>query len=223
MRIIVAEDSIILLSGLVTILEKAGHQVIGTAATASELYELVQKDLPDLVISDVRMPINPLDKTIIATAGIETVLELRKQYPHLPVLVLSQYVASAYAKQLLDSNDGYVGYMLKERVGRIETFLQALEAIATGKVFIDPEVVTVLLNDSASSNQLINLLTAREYEILDLLATGLSNQEIAQKLFVTEAAVAKHIANIFLKLKLPPEDSNRRVKAVLKFLADVKD
>lgn len=219
MKIILAEDSILLQAGLAKLLEHAGHEIIQTVTNAAALVKAVNNQLPDLIITDVRIPerANIEQETTNLSAGLVAALEIRKQYPQLPVLVLSQYVATAYAKQLLESGSS-VGYLLKERVGRVDTFLQTIETIHSGGVCFDPEIITSLLQEKKTTDQ-ISSLTPREYEVLGLIANGKSNQEIMDKLVITEAAVAKHIANIFTKLGLGTEENNRRVKAVLMFLA----
>ncbi|GAA2373676.1 response regulator transcription factor [Gordonia cholesterolivorans] len=207
-RIVVAEDSVLLTEGLVRILEGAGHQVVGTVADAPALRE-IDVDSIDLLITDVRMPPGHGDD------GLRAALDLRRRRPDLPVLVLSQYVAAAYARRLLGTEGGgRVGYLLKERVGRIADFLRAVETVCAGGVVVDPEVVSALFATAA-----LDRLSPRESQVLALMARGASNSEIAAALVVSDAAVAKHVANIFLKLDLPPETDNRRVRAILLYLA----
>ncbi len=215
MRIILAEDSTLLRESLTSLLEKLGHDVIATAVDAPGLVSAVEAadcdgGLPDLVVTDVRMPPRNQDD------GLQAALEIRRVHGPVPVLVLSQYVADAYAAQLLSGSDGAVGYLLKDRIGRIADFSRALETVASGGTVIDPEMVAHLIAKKTGSP--IASLTPREREVLALMAEGLANQAIAQKLVVGDAAVAKHIGNIFAKLGLVPDDGHRRVKAVLLFL-----
>ena len=215
MRIILAEDSTLLRESLTSLLEKLGHTVITAANDAPSLLDAVaiaahDSDLPDLVITDVRMPPNNQDD------GLRAALEIRRSHGAVPVLVLSQYVADAYAAQLLSESDGAVGYLLKDRIGRISDFSRAIETVASGGTVIDPEMVRHLLARKTGSR--IESLTPRERDVLTLMAEGSANQAIASQLVVGEAAVAKHIGSIFAKLDLTPDDGHRRVKAVLLYL-----
>lgn len=215
MRIIVAEDSALLREGLVSLLERFGHSVIATAADAPGLIRAVDAvvaavDRPDVVLADVRMPPDGTDD------GLRAALAIRRTYPGLPVVMLSQYVADAYVRELLDDSRGAIGYLLKDRIGRIPSFLRALEAVADGGVVIDPEVVRHISTSGGSEGPLARL-TEREGVVLARMAEGQANGEIARSLHVSEAAIAKHIGNIFLKLGLAPDDTNRRVKAVLAY------
>lgn len=217
MRLVVADDAALIRAGLVGLLERAGHQVVAEAADAPELLaqcrKLAEADaLPDLVVTDVRMPPDSTDD------GLRAAVQLRANYPGLPVLILSQYVAPAYAATLLESNaPAGVGYLLKERVGRVADFIGSVELVAGGGVVVDPEVVGQLLNARRSDPRL-GRLTRREQEVLALMAKGASNQQIADGLVISVAAVAKHVANIFTKLDLGPNQDNRRVRAVLAYL-----
>lgn len=166
--------------------------------------------LPELIVTDVRMPPHNQDD------GLQAALWIRRMHGPVPVMVLSQYVADAYAAALLSDSDGAVGYLLKDRIGRIADFSRALETVAAGGTVIDPEMVAHLLARNTGSP--IASLTPREREVLALMAEGLANQVIALKLVVSDAAVAKHIGNIFVKLGLAPDDGHRRVRAVLTFL-----
>ncbi|CAM4075351.1 MULTISPECIES: response regulator transcription factor [Tsukamurella] len=207
MRIVVAEDSVLLAEGLQRIIERAGHEVIGLLGDADAL-RAVDTGTVDLVVTDVRMPPGHGDD------GLRAALELRSARTELPVLVLSQYVAAAYARRLLDTG-GAVGYLLKERVGRVGDFVRALDTVAAGGVVVDPEVVQKMFTTTV-----LDRLTPREGEVLGLMAEGRSNAEIGAALVVSDAAVAKHVANIFAKLDLPPEEGNRRVRAILTYLAE---
>jgi DNA-binding NarL/FixJ family response regulator len=216
MRIVLAEDSTLLREGLVGLLERSGHELSGVVDNATALVETVDRvalstNPPDLVITDVRMPPNKLND------GLEAAIEIRRAHPDIALLVLSQYVADAYALKLLRNTRGRVGYLLKDRVGRIPDFMRSLEVIVSGGVVIDPEMVQHLLSDSASHEPLARL-TPRETEVLAKMAEGKSNGEIAATLFVSDAAVAKHIGSIFAKLGLEPDDGHRRVRAVLAYL-----
>jgi DNA-binding NarL/FixJ family response regulator len=217
MRIIVAEDSVLLREGLVSLLERFGHSVIATAADAPGLIRAVDAlvaagDRPDVVLADVRMPPDETDD------GIRAALTIRRTHPGLPIVMLSQYVADAYVRELLDDARGAIGYLLKDRIGRIPSFLRALESVVDGGVVIDPEVVRHI---TASGNRAqegpLARLTERESTVLARMAEGEANSEIARSLHVSDAAIAKHVGNVFLKLGLAPDDSNRRVKAVLAY------
>ncbi|MFJ8309556.1 MULTISPECIES: response regulator [unclassified Streptomyces] len=214
LRVVLAEDAVLLRAGLVELLTRSGHEVVAAVGDAEALARAVDEQPPDVVITDVRMPPGFRDE------GLKAALELRARHDRLPVLVLSQYVATAYATQLL-SGDGReaagLGYLLKDRVGEVSEFLDALQRVADGQTVIDPEVVRVLLAQQTASRPL-RQLTPREREVLALMAEGLNNQLIAGRLSVTEASVVKHSSNIFMKLNLGPSDGNRRVLAVLAHL-----
>lgn len=215
MRIILAEDSVLLRESLTGLLEKLGHTIIAAATTAPELVDAVTEctqngNPPELIITDVRMPPNNQDD------GLQAALHIRHEHGPIPILVLSQYVADAYAAQLLSENDGAVGYLLKDRIGRIADFARAIETVASGGTIIDPEMVHHLIAKKTGTK--IESLSPREREVLGLMAEGLANRDIATRLVVSEAAVAKHIGNIFNKLNLTEDDGHRRVKAVLAYL-----
>ncbi|MFC5033421.1 response regulator transcription factor [Streptomyces sp. So13.3] len=206
-----AEDSVLLREGLVGLLARFGHQVVAAVGDAEALMAAVAEHDPDIVVTDVRMPPGLQDE------GLRAAVALRAQRPSLPVLVLSQYVQHSYAAELLDSGDGSgVGYLLKDRVGQVEEFLDALRRVADGGTVVDPEVVRQLLRRRRDP---LERLSAREREVLGLIAEGRSNASIARELVVSEAAVGKHIGSILSKLDLPPaEETHRRVLAVLAFL-----
>jgi DNA-binding NarL/FixJ family response regulator len=212
LRVALAEDSVLLREGLVRILDWYGHQVVVQAGDAESLVASVRGIECDLVITDVRMPPGNTDE------GLRAALELRRDRPDLPVLVLSQYVEQTYAAELLRSDSAGVGYLLKDRVGDIETLAAAVRQVASGGTVIDPQVVRQLLARNRERPALARL-TAREREVLDLMAQGQSNAAIGTALSITEAAVAKHIGNVFSKLELhlAPE-THRRVLAVLTYL-----
>jgi len=206
MKLLLAEDSALLRAGLEQLLSALGHSV--TAATdAEELCAVAGQEDFDLIISDVRMPPTMTDD------GLRAVHDLRAANPTQPVVVLSQYVAASYLDRLLEH--GGFGYLLKERVSDVEEFVHTLDEVAHGGTVVDPEVVTALLSAKRSG---LTQLTAREREVLGLMAQGLSNKEIEDTLVLTAGAVSKHVSNVFLKLGFLPEDSNRRVKAVLAWL-----
>ncbi|WP_405675833.1 response regulator transcription factor [Streptomyces sp. NBC_01511] len=218
LRVVLAEDSVLLRAGLTELLTCGGHEVIAAVGDAEALARAVDDRLPalpDLVITDVRMPPGQHDE------GLRAALKLRARHAGLPVLVLSQYVATAYATQLFGGGSGSeaagLGYLLKDRVGEVSEFLDAMGRVADGQTVIDPEVVRVLLVQHARA-QSLRRLTPREREVLGLMAEGLNNQAIAQRLTVTEASVVKHAGNIFMKLDLDPTEGNRRVLAVLAHL-----
>ena len=212
MRIVLGEDSLLLREGLARLLEATGHEVVGQAGDAEDLLRKAGAHKPDVVIVDVRMPPTFSDE------GIRAALEIRARRPGTPVLVLSEYVESSYALELFaDGTDG-LGYLLKQRVSDLDRFLDAVGRVAAGGSALDPEVVSHLLGRQRAGDPL-GRLTPRETEVLALMAEGRSNAAIAQRLVITERAVAKHTASIFLKLDLQPsDDDNRRVLAVLAYL-----
>jgi DNA-binding NarL/FixJ family response regulator len=214
MRIVIAEDSVLLRAGLVEVLEKFGIEVVAAVQDASELLKAVEEHQPDLAIVDVRMPPTFTDE------GIRAALVLRRQWPQLKVLVLSQYVEERYATELLSEQTSGVGYLLKDRVADVRDFVDALQRVAAGGTALDPEVVAQLLIRRRSDP--IDRLTRREKEVLALMAEGRSNAGIATALVVSDSAVAKHINNIFAKLDLAesPDNDHRRVLAVLRYLGN---
>ncbi|OUC87814.1 response regulator transcription factor [Streptosporangium minutum] len=211
MRVVLAEDSVLLREGLVWMLGSAGMEVVAAVSDAEELLRAVDEHGPDLVVTDVRMPPSHTDE------GLRAALVLRHQRPGLAILVLSQYVEERYATQLLSTETSGIGYLLKDRVADVAEFLDALRRVASGGTALDPEVVAQLLLRRHSDP--LDLLTRREYEVLALIAEGRSNAGIAEALVVSEGAVGKHINNIFTKLGLSGADKDhRRVLAVLRFL-----
>ncbi|KUF13686.1 MULTISPECIES: LuxR C-terminal-related transcriptional regulator [Streptomyces] len=211
MRVVIAEDNALLREGLVLLLTSAGHEVAGVAATGPEILPALLEHRPDVAVLDVRMPPGFRDE------GLRAALDARKRLPGLPVLVLSQYVEETYAAELLGGDASGVGYLLKDRVGRVDAFLDALERVAAGGTALDPEVVTELLTRRADDP--LDSLTPREREVLHLMAEGRDNATIAATLVVSDRAVSKHIGNVFLKLGLEQSDSgHRRVLAVLAYL-----
>ncbi|MFC6157447.1 LuxR C-terminal-related transcriptional regulator [Kribbella sp. NPDC058693] len=210
LSIVLAEDSLLLREGLASILDRAGHDVRDTVGDADTLLAVVRKDPPDVVITDVRMPPGHSDEGLRAAAAI------RAELPAIGILVLSQYVADAYLSTLLETTTGGIGYLLKDRVGHVAEFLESLDRVANGGTVVDPEVVRQLLARRRNDGPLA-ALTPRELEVLALMAEGRVNASIAEQLVVSEAAVRKHVGNIFAKLRL--EDGlDRRVSAVLTYL-----
>jgi DNA-binding NarL/FixJ family response regulator len=207
-----AEDSLLLREGVARLLEDAGFEVVGQAENADELLLKVRSYKPDVAIVDIRMPPTHTDE------GLRAAQEIRHDHPGVGVLVLSQYVESGYALELLQGSAEGVGYLLKDRVSDVEDFAAAVKRVAEGGSALDPEVVSRLVGRRRGDDPL-SQLTPRERDVLELMAEGRSNQGIAEKLVVTERAVEKHVTNIFAKLRLPaaPED-HRRVLAVLSYL-----
>jgi DNA-binding NarL/FixJ family response regulator len=209
-RVVIAEDSVLLREGLARLLAEAGHEIVAATGDAEEFLRAVQAHRPDAVVVDVRMPPTFTDE------GLRAALVVRGSWPETGVLVLSQYVEERYAAELLSSHPQGVGYLLKDRVADLAEFLDALDRVAAGGSALDPEVVAQLL---ARSRHPLAALTARERDVLALMAEGRSNAAIAAQLVVGEGAVEKHINSIFAKLSLPPgERDHRRVRAVLAYL-----
>lgn len=215
MRIVIAEDSVLLLEGLTRLLAAEGHEVTGYR-TADELVAALgdpEADLPDVVVTDVRMPPTHTDE------GLRAAVHLRGLHPRLPVLVLSQYVEQRYARDLFAADARGLGYVLKDRVADVDDFLAALARVAGGGTVVDPEVVAQVL--ARSSRSALDTLTPREREVIALMAEGRSNTAIADRLVVGLPAVEKHVTSILTKLDLPPDsDDHRRVLAVLRWLED---
>ncbi|HLK01365.1 MAG TPA: response regulator transcription factor [Streptosporangiaceae bacterium] len=210
MRVVLAEDSVLLREGLTRLLAEAGHSVVAAESEAEGFLRAVAADQPDAVIVDVRMPPTFTDE------GLRAALLVRDQWPSVGVLVLSQWVEERYATELISGGARGVGYLLKDRVADVADFLDALDRVASGGSALDPEVVAQLL---ARSRHPLAELTPRELEVLGLMAEGRSNSAIAQALVVGGGAVEKHINNIFAKLGLAPGDrDHRRVLAVLRYL-----
>ncbi|WP_431936540.1 response regulator [Micromonospora sp. RP3T] len=215
MRIVIAEDDALLREGLALLLRAEDLDVVATAGDPDGFLAAVDAYRPDVAIVDVRMPPTHTDEGIVAA------VEARRRRPGLAVLVLSAYVEQAFATELFSVGATGLGYLLKERVGRVEEFLGALHRVAAGGSVIDPEVVGQLLARNRRADDGLARLSPREHEVLALMAEGLGNTAIAERLFVTEGAVHKHIRSIFAKLQLPPDDrADRRVTAVLRYLND---
>lgn len=216
MRIVIAEDSAVLRAGLIEILADRGHEVVAAVGDADALCTAVAEHRPDVTVVDVRMPPTHTDE------GLRAAVALRRDYPGTGVLVFSQYVETSYAEELLGARSSGgasgVGYLLKDRVVDVAEFTDALARIAAGGTALDPEVVTQLFGASRRAGTLAGL-TAREREVLALMAEGRSNGGISDALVISERAVEKHVGNIFMKLGLPPSEADhRRVLAVLRYL-----
>lgn len=237
MKIFLADDSALIREGLEGILERTGHEIIGHAQDAKQLRSRVGALLNagetiDVLITDVRMPPGMGDD------GLRAAVELRREFPQLNVMILSQYIAPTYAHVLFSdgrssgkthqnfsplgsaypgSTQGGLGYLLKDRVARVADFVRSLGIVAAGGVVVDPEVAAGLVQGKSSA---LEDLSPREREVLELMAQGLSNSNIAAQLYLSGAAVSKHVANVFLKLGLAPGEENRRVRAVLTYLTE---
>ncbi len=216
MRVVIAEDSVLLREGLTAMLPRFGIEVAAAVGDAPALLAAVHEHRPDLVVTDVRMPPNHTDE------GLRAAVSLRAEDPRLPVVALSQYVQHSYAGELLASGSGRsIGYLLKDRIGDVAEFAGHLRRVADGATVIDPEVVRQLMQRRRDP---LRQLTAREREVLSLIAQGHSNAATARILSLTEAGVAKHIGNLLTKLNLPlRDDTNRRVLAVLAYLRSRSD
>jgi DNA-binding NarL/FixJ family response regulator len=212
MRIVIAEDSAVIRAGLTEILTDRGHEVVAAVGDAEALKAAVAEHQPDIAIVDVRMPPDHTDE------GLRAAIAIRRDRPGTAILVFSQYVETRYAADLLSSRSGGIGYLLKDRVANVGEFTDAIARVAAGGTALDPEVVAGMLSAARHASSLATL-TARERDVLALMAEGRSNGGIAGHLVVSERAVEKHVSNIFSKLGLPPSDSgHRRVLAVLAYL-----
>jgi DNA-binding NarL/FixJ family response regulator len=214
LRIVIAEDLFLLRDGLTRMLQAHGHEVVAAVDNGTDLLAAITDTAPDVCIVDVRLPPTFTDE------GVRAALEARKRTPGLPVLVLSQYVEQLYARELLAGGTGGIGYLLKDRVFDSAQFVDAVGRVAGGGTAMDPEVISRLLARN-TGNSSVASLSPREREVLSMMAEGRSNAAIAQRMVITERAVAKHTASIFTKLDLQPsDDDNRRVLAVLAYLGD---
>jgi len=212
LRVVIAEDAALFREGLARLIESRGHQVADSVADGAALVAAVARHQPDVVVADVRMPPTHTDE------GLRAAIELRRAYPKLGVLVLSQYIETRYAARLLEDNAAGIGYLLKDRVADVADFAGALERVAAGGTALDPEVVSQLVRSSQQTAGLAEL-TPRERDVLALMAEGRSNAGISAALVVSASVVEKHVASIFAKLRLPPSEAdNRRVLAVLRYL-----
>lgn len=212
MRVVIGEDLALLRDGLTRLLEANDFEVVAAAEDADSLAAAIRRPDVDVAVVDVRMPPTFTDE------GLRIAIAARAERPGLPVLVLSQYVEQLYARELLSSGEGSVGYLLKDRIADVGTFVTAVRSVAGGGTVLDPEVVATLLAKAPADSPLTRL-TGREREVLALMAEGRSNAAIAAALFVTEKAISKHTSNIFAKLDLAQDDDdNRRVLAVVAYL-----
>ena len=212
MRVVIVEDSVLLREGLTRLLVDAGEEVVATAGDPDGALDAIEAHQPDIAVLDVRMPPTHTDE------GVRVALAVRSRWPSVSVLVLSQWVEERYATELLAGTTAGVGYLLKDRVADVREFVEAVRRVGEGGTALDPEVVSQLLATSRRRNPL-EALTPREAEVLRLMAEGRSNSAIAAALVVSDGAVEKHVSNIFMKLDLPPADSDhRRVLAVLRYL-----
>jgi DNA-binding NarL/FixJ family response regulator len=210
-RVVIAEDSVLLREGLSRLLEDSGLDVVGQAGDGEELVRKVKAHKPDVAIVDVRMPPTHTDE------GLRAAQQIRAELPDVGVLVLSQYVEEEYATELLADRADGVGYLLKDRVADVDVFTDAVRRVAEGGSALDPEVVSMMLG--RRRDEPLSELTPREREVLGAMAEGLSNHAIADRLVVTERAVEKHVTSIFGKLRLPPTaETHRRVLAVLAYM-----
>jgi DNA-binding NarL/FixJ family response regulator len=210
-RLVIAEDSVLLREGMARLLEEQGFEVAGQAGDGDELVRKVMAHKPDVAIVDVRMPPTHTDE------GLRAAQRIREELPGIGVLVLSQYVEEEYATELIGDRAEGVGYLLKDRVADVEAFVDAVRRVGQGGSALDPEVVSLMLG--RRRDEPLSELTPREREVLSHMAEGLSNNAIAERLVVTERAVEKHVTSIFGKLRLPPTgETHRRVLAVLAYL-----
>lgn len=215
MRVVIAEDEVLVRRGLEIVLREGGHDVLATVADRPTLDHAVDTLTPDLVVTDIRMPPTHTDEGMLAALGI------RRRHPDIAIVVLSQHVQRRYAHDLLASgaDAGRVGYLLKQRIADIDVFLGDLDRVGAGGTALDPEVVAVMLGRASPSREAIERLTPRQREVLALVAEGRSNASIAAALFLTEKAVVQHISRIYDALDLPLDaEAHRRVQAVVRFL-----
>ncbi len=213
MRVVVADDAVILREGLARLLREAGFQVVGLAADGSELLEQVELHGPDVAIVDIRMPPTHTDE------GLQAAKVIRQRHPGIGILVLSQHVHASYAVELLTEGTDGVGYLLKERVSDLAELSSSVRRVGSGGSVLDPAVVSQLVHRRRQGDDPLEQLTDRERDVLALMAEGRSNKAIAERLFVTEHTVEKHVKNILATLRLPPSpDDHRRVLAVVTFL-----
>ena len=212
MRVVLAEDSVLLREGIARLLEDAGFEIVGQVDNPDDLLRRIGFSKPDVAIVDIRMPPTHTDE------GLQAARRIRERFPNVGVLVLSQYVEPAYAMELLQESAEGVGYLLKDRVADVDEFAGAVRRVAQGGSALDPTVISQLVGRRRSDDPLSSL-TPREREVLELMAEGRSNNGIAERMVVTERAVEKHVTSIFTKLGLPPDtESHRRVLAVLRYL-----
>ncbi len=215
MRVVIAEDEVLLREGLVRILKEDGVTVLAAVGTAAELEDEVARHLPDLVITDIRMPPTYTDE------GLVSALRIRHAHPGIGVVVLSQHVQRRHATELLGEDGSRFGYLLKQRIADVKTFTASLRRVAEGGTALDPEIVAVMVTRARRGDGVIGGLTPRQLEVLGLMAEGRSNAAIATELFLTEKAVVQHTSKIYEALGLPVDaDGHRRVLAVVRYLED---
>ena len=213
MRVLIADDSVLLRQGLALILAEGGHEVVAEAGDGHTLVTQALALRPEVIVADIRMPPSHTDE------GLRAATTIRSQWPGAPILLLSQYVVASYLPELLADGGGGIGYLLKDRVTDIDTFLESVERVARGELVLDPDVVSQVMQ-RGRHNDPVETLTPREREVLELMAQGLTNAAIAERLVVTEGAVEKHTQRIFAKLGLLPDAAvHRRVTAVLTLLS----
>jgi DNA-binding NarL/FixJ family response regulator len=213
-RVVVADDAVIVREGLARLLVEAGFEVVGQAADGTELLERIEEATPDVAIVDIRMPPSHTDE------GLRAAAQIRAEYPNVGILVLSQYARPSYAIELLSTGTEGIGYLLKDRVSDLDELASSVRRVGEGGSVLDPSVVAQLVDRPRSGNDPLEDLTDREREVLSLMAEGRSNKAIGERLFITEHTVEKHVKNIFGKLRLPPSAADhRRVLAVLTFLS----
>jgi DNA-binding NarL/FixJ family response regulator len=213
MRVVIADDSVLLREGVRRLLEEAGFDVVGQAGDAGELLRQVAEKTPDVAIVDIRMPPTHTDE------GLRAARELRRRHPTLGILVLSQYVRPSYAFELLSDDARGMGYLLKDRVSDLKELTDAVERVGRGGSVLDPSVVGQLVRRPRRGHDPLDDLSEREREVLALMAEGRSNKAIADRLFITERTVEKHVTGILMKLRIPEsEDDHRRVLAVIAYL-----
>ena len=214
MRVVIAEDESLLRQGLVLMMDAAGFDVAGTAATAPQLLDVVETERPDVVLTDLRMPPGRADD------GLQAAIRIRAEHPRTGVVVLSQFVQRRYALELIGSNPAGVGYLLKQRVADVDQFTADMRRVAQGATALDPDVIEVMLARVSREDSAVERLTGRQRQVLALIAEGRTNAAIAERLGVTERAIVQHASNIYAELGLPDgADSHRRVLAVLRYLA----
>jgi DNA-binding NarL/FixJ family response regulator len=212
-RVLIGEDEALLREGLALMLERAGLQVVGAAASAPEIVRLADAEAPEIVITDIRMPPGHTDD------GLRAAIELRARRPAPAVMVLSQYVQRRYALELLGDQPAGVGYLLKQRIADVERFCSDVLRVAEGQTVLDPEIVAGMLSRARRDTATLDTLTPRQMKVLALMAEGCSNAAIARRLFITEKAVVQHVSNIYAQLGLPAsDDANRRVLAVMRYI-----
>ena len=213
MRVVIGEDEALIRRGLELVLQDAGHQVSAAVGDAQALHEAIAAHHPDLVVTDIRMPPSYTDE------GLRAALRIRREHPDVAVVVLSQYVQRRYARELLAGGATRMGYLLKQRIADVDTFVADLERVAEGGTALDPDVVAVIVSRARQVRTAVDELTPRQREVLALVAEGRSNASIAGLLFLTEKAVVQHVSRIYESLGLPPDaDSHRRVQAVIRYL-----